>query len=98
MTKPINIIAFLAVKTGEENDMFAAALHCALESRKEAGCLLYQPYQSQGDHPKLVFVECWQDEAAIAFHERTAHFKAFIAFTDGRLMNAPEILRLDEIA
>ncbi|MCB8877132.1 putative quinol monooxygenase [Acidisoma silvae] len=98
MTKPIDILAVLPLRAGYENDIFAAAMRCALESRKEAGCLMYQPYRSQGDHPKLVFIERWHDESAIAFHENTPHFKAFIAFTEGKLANPPEILRLDEIA
>ncbi|MCB8881517.1 antibiotic biosynthesis monooxygenase [Acidisoma cellulosilytica] len=97
MTQPIDIVAVLTIKAGHEAEIFESAVRCTAASRKEEGCLLYKPYRSQETSPQLIFVERWKDKAAIAFHESTEHFKAFIASMDGKLTKAPEILLLDEL-
>jgi len=47
------------------------------ESRKEEGCISYSYAQDLLDPAKLIIVEKWFDDAALASHFATPHMAAF---------------------
>lgn len=47
-------------------------------ARTEPGCKQYQVARSQSDENLLVLVEHYVDEAALAAHRETPHFKSII--------------------
>lgn len=47
------------------------------ESRKEEGCIAYSYATDVLDPAKLLIVEKWVDDAALAFHFGTPHMAAF---------------------
>ncbi|WP_298337420.1 putative quinol monooxygenase [uncultured Erythrobacter sp.] len=47
------------------------------ESRKEEGCVSYTYAQDLLDPTKLIIVEKWDDDAALAFHFATPHMATF---------------------
>lgn len=92
-----SIVATVKAKPGCEADFKAAALQLVAAVRaNEPGCLLYT--LNQGDAPgSFVFMERYADEAAVAAHRGTEHFKtlgrAMGAFMDG----APSVQRMVEL-
>jgi quinol monooxygenase YgiN len=90
-------IATLKVKEGQEAE-FEAAAKALVEAvnANEPGCLLYT--LNKGDEPlTYVFIERYENEAAVEAHRNSDHFKtlgrAMGPFMDGR----PDILRLKEV-
>lgn len=92
-----SIVATLKAKAGCEAELKATALKLVAAVRaNEPGCLLYT--LNQGDAPDtFVFMERYADEAAVAAHRGTEHYKtlgrALGAFMDG----APTVLRMVEL-
>ena len=71
------IIARLFVKPDKINDFTEAAKEMIENSNKEAGCSSYQLYQDPYDNTKFVFVESYNNQAAVQTHFSTEYFKAF---------------------
>jgi quinol monooxygenase YgiN len=92
-----SIVATLKAQAGCEAELKAAALKLVAAVRaNEPGCLLYT--LNQGDAPDtFVFMERYADEAAVAAHRGTEHYKtlgrAMGAFMDG----APTVQRMVEL-
>ena len=92
-----SVVATVQAKAGQEAEFKAAALQLVAAVRaNEPGCLLYT--LNQGDAPaSFVFMERYADEAALAAHRGTEHFKtlgrAMGAFMDG----PPSVQRMVEI-
>jgi quinol monooxygenase YgiN len=92
-----SVVATLRAKAGCEAEFKAAALQLVAAVRAhEPGCLLYT--LNQGNSPDtFVFIERYADEAALAAHRGTEHFKtlgrAMGAFMDG----APDVQRMVEL-
>lgn len=61
-------------------DAFTAA---AKETRAEEGCIAYTFAQDVSDPAKLLIVEKWVDDAALAAHGKTPHMAAFRAAISG---------------
>ena len=54
-----------------------AMLENAHNSVREDGCLQFDVVQSQADENTYLFYEIYTDEAALASHRKTAHFKKY---------------------
>jgi quinol monooxygenase YgiN len=52
-----------------------AAAKNARQSVQEPGCLRFDVVQSADDPTRFVLVEIYRDEAAVAAHRETAHYK-----------------------
>ncbi len=78
MSSEIQVVAVLQGTPGSGDALAAAATRCAGPSREEPGCLAYTPYRDTDRADRIVFVERWADRDAIAHHERTPHFIAFV--------------------
>ncbi|MDR2525369.1 MAG: antibiotic biosynthesis monooxygenase [Oscillospiraceae bacterium] len=74
----VTIVAKNVVKPGTAEAFIAAAQPLIAGSRTEAGCIAYDLYVDLSDPNVLTFIEQWQDEAAIAAHNASAHFTAIV--------------------
>jgi quinol monooxygenase YgiN len=65
----------------EHVDEFVDAVRTVLEitPKEEPGCRTYECSRVLDDELAFVFVEEWDDMAAISEHTRTAHYRAFDA-------------------
>ena len=73
----VKVIAFVSVRPGHEDAFIDAARICVAASRAEPGVLHYdQSREAEGDR-RFVFNELYVDDAAVAAHMASAHFKAF---------------------
>ena len=82
----IKIVATNYIKKDKKDDFLKLAKDLILESRKEAGCIAYDIYESI-DGKCLTFIEEWKDEEAIKSHNNSNHFKTIVPklaeFLDG---------------
>ena len=73
----IKVVAFVTVKPGQDDAFVAAADVCVAASRAEPGVLGYDLWREADGERRFVFDELYRDEAAVAAHRTSDHFKAF---------------------
>ena len=93
----LGIVATLKVKPGMERQFEAVAKELVAKvNASEPGCTLYALLRDEAAGT-YVFMERYEDQAAVDAHRATDHFKTLGRkmgeFMDGR----PEILRLKEV-
>lgn len=71
------LIATLKIKPGSIDAIKKAVAPCIEATRKENGCISYDLHQSITDEDTLVFVERWNDKAALEAHFHTPHLIAW---------------------
>lgn len=69
------VIATWLAAPGEEDAVAAAIEALIAPSRAEPGCRLYQPTRDRDDPRVFRIVEIYDDEAAYAAHQASAHFR-----------------------
>jgi quinol monooxygenase YgiN len=74
----ITIVAKCSVSPEKVEDLVALARDLVQASRGEAGNVSYDFYADLADPAKFTFIEVWQDQAAIDFHNATPHFLGFV--------------------
>lgn len=90
-------IATLKIKPGHEADFEAVAKQLvAAVNAHEPGCKLYTLNKAPTDGV-YVFMERYVDEAAVAAHRASEHFRTFGPQMGPHLDGPPEILRLTEV-
>ena len=73
----IYVVATLTVKPDARAELIAGAKACIAETRKEPGNIAYDMHESVSDPTRMVFVEQWENAAALVPHGKAEHFKAF---------------------
>ena len=73
----IYLIATLTIKPGSMDAIYEAVMPCIEATREETGCISYDLHRSITNENKLVFVECWQDRAALDAHFKEPHLVAW---------------------
>lgn len=73
----IYVIATNRIKPGMRDKVLELARPCIEATRKEPGVIFYDAHFSVSDENMLVFVECWQDRAALEAHFRQPHLKTW---------------------
>jgi quinol monooxygenase YgiN len=71
------IVARLSIKPDKIKNFTEAAKEMIENSNKEAGCRYYQLFQDPYDNTKFVFVEQYDNQAAVDAHFAADYFKAF---------------------
>lgn len=92
MPHQITVIATLHARAGQEDALQARLQRMQEETRKEAGCVVYDLHRAQDDNAEFVFVEYWRDAEALAAHDASPHMAAL-----GRdlppLLDRPPVIR-----
>ena len=73
----VKVVAFVSVKPGQEEAFVEAARICVAASRAEPGVLHYDLWRETEGDQRFVFNELYTDDAAVAAHMMSDHFKAF---------------------
>jgi quinol monooxygenase YgiN len=73
----VYVIATLTVKPEMKAELFAAARECIAATRREAGNISYDLFESATDPAKLVFVEEWESADLLPVHSKSDHMRAF---------------------
>ena len=73
----IVLVVNFQVKEGMK-EAFSGVLAPLIEgSQKEEGCIEYDLYKDDQKENVFTLLEKWKDQAALDFHNETAHFKTY---------------------
>lgn len=97
MSQPFTAIATLIARPGQHAALQRELTALVQPSRDEAGCQYYELHQDAESPGTFYVLERWNDEAALAFHNGTAHFQNFLAQTREAIEHF-ELKRLQLIA
>ncbi len=75
----------IVAKAGEEDAVAGALAALVKPTMAEPGVKLFLPYRSPTDPRSFFIFELYRNEAGWAEHQRTDHFKAFVANTVPRI-------------
>ncbi|MES3100622.1 putative quinol monooxygenase [Sphingomonas faeni] len=73
----MKVVALVSVKPGQDEAFVEAARICVAASRAEPGVIHYELWQEAEGERRFVFNELYVDDAAVASHIASDHFKAF---------------------
>lgn len=85
----------LTVKPGQQAAYEAFIAKLVAGSRAEAGNVSYNHFKKLDADNEYEIIEHWQDADAVAFHNETSHFKAFLDGVGDFLTTPPVIIRMD---
>ncbi|MDE2365042.1 MAG: antibiotic biosynthesis monooxygenase [Hyphomicrobiales bacterium] len=91
------ILAKGVVRPDKRDAFIAAAREQIVETRKEAGCIAYDFYESQTEPNTFVFNERWKSKEAIDAHFQTAHIRKFMSVLP-TCVAEPPVIELVEVA
>ena len=89
------IVATLAVKPAHRAELLAVFRDLVAKSRAEAGNLRYDLHQDLQNENRFVFVETWQDQAAVDSHNASGHFQGFLQAIDDKTDSVEIVLMTD---
>ena len=81
MSQSFSAIATLIAKPDQQATLKRELSALVPPSREEAGCQHYELHQDAQAPGTFYVLERWDDDAALEFHNNTAHFQHFIAQT-----------------
>jgi quinol monooxygenase YgiN len=94
----IVVAAILEVKAGKEEDMESAFMDFMQKVQSEEGTLAYVLHRSKGNSAKFLVYEKYVDDAALAYHGSTEHFKELFEKVGPILAGSPSIEVYEELA
>jgi quinol monooxygenase YgiN len=89
----LTIVATVTVKPEFKDDVLKAIKTVVDATRKEPGNIFYDVFEDVKNPSKFVFIETWKSQAAIDFHNKTAHFNDFVKAVEGKASLEASILR-----
>ena len=79
MSKPVKIMAILTARQDKAEELKALLFSMVAACRAESGNLRWDVWRDQADAGRFVLDELYADNAAVAAHRETPHFKNYIA-------------------
>ena len=79
MTTSVKITAVLTARPGKTDALKALLFGMAPHCRAEPGNLRWDVWRDQADSARFVLDELYEDNAAIAAHRETPHFKDYFS-------------------
>jgi len=73
------LVVNLRIKQENVDAFMKGALENAAAARKEPGCRQFEVLVDPGDRTRAMLFEMYDDESAFEAHQRTAHFKKYLA-------------------
>lgn len=86
-----------AAKPGHETELRETLEDLVAPTLAEAGCIAYELYLHPSDPSRVVLLEEWVDEAALATHFETPHLKEAAAILDEILIEPFHLRRFHEV-
>lgn len=79
MPDAVKVVAVLAARPGKTRELEALVLGMVAASRAEPGNLRWDVWQDRTVAGRFVLDELYKDDAAVAAHRETPHFKDYLA-------------------
>ncbi len=93
----VTIIAEFTVKSGKGAEFEKLASEVMKSSRREHGNIGYTVYKSRSCPDKYTFIEEWLNDAVIAVHNESRHFKTFIGAIADIVETEPVIAQYEKV-
>lgn len=93
----LTIIANITAQSAQLETVQAELEKLIAPTREEVGCLQYDLHQNNENPAHFVMFENWETRELWEAHLESAHFKAFVAATEG-MLPALEIHQMTQIA
>lgn len=93
----IIVIGHIIASPETVEDILALGRAHSVRSRGEPGCIAHNVHVDAEDAMRIVFVECWEDRAALEAHFRVPESRAFVKAVRA-LSPAPTVMKLFEAA
>lgn len=74
----IRLNVFIQVKEAQRAEVINVAKELVAASLKDKGCVAYDLFESSTRPDVLLICETWTDEAALAAHSASGHFKTLV--------------------
>ncbi|MBB4036014.1 quinol monooxygenase YgiN [Dysgonomonas hofstadii] len=81
----LKIVAVIVVKAAYQEELEKVFRTVVDGTRKEAGNVSYDLHQDCKDPLKYTILEVWKSQQAIDEHNKSDHFKAFVAGIEGKV-------------
>ena len=98
MANAVKIVAVLVAKPGKAADLKALLDGMVAPCRAEPGNLRWDIWQDQANSDRFVLDELYTDNAAIAAHRETPHFKNYVGKIGDLADRTPYILDAVQVA
>ncbi|PXF49787.1 putative monooxygenase YcnE [Gracilariopsis chorda] len=72
--EPVELYATVVAKAGKADEVCSVVDHLTTESRKESGCLTYNPYRVKDSENTVVIIEKWESPEHLETHNKTSHY------------------------
>lgn len=89
-------VAFFKANPDRSEDLGVALLALVSPSRKEAGCLRYEIYQSKDLADEWMVVEDWRHSSDFDEHMKTDYVRDFLTKATDLCLNEIDILRYQQ--
>jgi quinol monooxygenase YgiN len=89
----VRMIATMKAREGKSDELRSVLEELVEASRGEEGCLQYVLLENAEDSSEFTFIEEWRDDAALAAHAQSEHFKSGSARLKELLGARPELRR-----
>jgi quinol monooxygenase YgiN len=80
----LTVVAKVVAKKDSLDAVKKELLKLIAPTRKEEGCIEYRLQQDNDDPTVFLFYENWASAACLEQHTNSAHFKAYLAATEGK--------------
>lgn len=87
----IVVVARASTDASRRAELIRVSERVAVASRAEAGCLGYRIYEETERANEFVFIEEWEDEAALQAHFATPHIAEFMGSIMATVTSTPDI-------
>ena len=98
MSNPVKIVAILVAKPGRAGELRARLDGMVIASRAEPGNFQYDLWRDHADAGRFVLEELYADDAAVAAHRASPHFKNYLAKINDRAERTAIVLDPLEVA
>jgi quinol monooxygenase YgiN len=78
----IKVVARNYLKEGSQDDVLKLVEELIEKTRREAGCISYELFQSQSDPNEVTFIETWESSEALDAHAHSEHFTRIVPQLD----------------
>lgn len=79
MSTSVKVVAIFIAQPGKAEEVRALLAGMVTPSRGESGNLQYDLWQDKTDRERFVLEERYLDDAAVAAHRATAHYKNYLS-------------------
>jgi quinol monooxygenase YgiN len=87
----IVVVGRVCTDADKREELMRVARAVAAASRTEAGCIGYRVYEDVDVPNDFVFVEEWENDAALRAHFGTAHISEFMQAIPATITSAPDV-------